>query len=89
MPASTAGPVSRHRLALGRIPGLEIDNTIELPGDPGRKFLASEKYSSDDALEARQVTNGTYLVQTLDWFLEFAPTDNQNKHHKEHFVSLS
>ncbi|ROV96559.1 hypothetical protein VMCG_07817 [Cytospora schulzeri] len=88
MPASTAGPVSRYRLALGRIPGLEIDDSIILPGVPGRQFLASNKYCSDGALEARQSVNGLYLVQTVDWFLEFAPTNKQNDHHNEQFWAL-
>lgn len=88
MPFSTAGPVSRHRLALGRIPGLEMDNIIVLPGVPGRQFLSSEQYCKAANLEDRQIVNGAILVQTVGWFLEFAPTDEQDVHYKQQFVSI-
>ncbi|KUI66331.1 hypothetical protein VM1G_02236 [Cytospora mali] len=88
MPTSTAGPVSRHRLALGRIPGLEMDDSIAIPGEPGRQFLASDKYCPGKPFEFRQSVNGTYLMQTVDWFLEFAPTDKQDEHHNKQFWTL-
>ncbi|KUI60943.1 MYND-type zinc finger protein MUB1 [Cytospora mali] len=88
MPTSTAGPVSRHRLALGRIPGLEMDDSIAIPGEPGRQFLASDKYCPGKPFEFRQSVNGAYLMQTVDWFLEFAPTDKQNEHHNKQFWTL-
>ncbi|ROV90392.1 hypothetical protein VPNG_10032 [Cytospora leucostoma] len=85
MPFSTAGPVSRHRRALGRILGMVMDDTIEIPGDPSREFLASKEHCKNEALHARQTTNGIYLYQTVDWFLEFAPTPNDNDHYKQEF----
>ncbi|KAK7730581.1 hypothetical protein SLS53_008971 [Cytospora paraplurivora] len=65
-----------------------MDDTIELPGNPGREFLASEDYCKDDALHTRQTINGIYLYQTIDWFLEFAPTANDNDHYKQEFWAL-
>lgn len=89
MPTSTAGPVSRHRLALGRIPGLEMDDSIVVPGDAGRQLIASEQYCSSPVLERRQIVNGIRLVQTLDWFCEFAPGVNDNDAYKQDFVCFT
>lgn len=64
-----------------------MDETIEVPGQPARNFLGSDKYCQEPALEARQTINGIYLAQTVDWFLEFAPRMKHDKKYRDEFVS--